>query len=725
MNKHYATKAAALACALGLGLSGVLPTIPALAAGGETGLYVKSTTNPDDLVTPQGTDPDDPTGEADNLKVTIPVAIHYVAQPDGSLVGPNNGSVVLSNNCSMNVHVSAIEVEDTNGELVSISEEAGTDRVFLPLTPKTYLDHEATAHMGETINLARFKGGPTAPIPGDWNILRSDADISGDPEARAKDTENKLELFGSSGSQTLDGSIGAFDKLDPSVERQFGTIHWTVMPGFAKRSARMVNGEFFATRLSGLVGGAEKIHAVVFRCLKTPPAEALSLSDGEGELVAASWDAESGTVYVDTAADTLYLPENTEGMFSGMAQLTQVVLDGGSKGLLDYPETFDDLVDGSYVEYPGCARHTVTFAAGKDGATGSTEAKSVIDGLSVTLPESGYSYEGAVSLGWLVDGNLMKPGDTFVPTSDVQVKESVVNLVEAPVHDHLADYSAAELSSASRRMEQLFAADDEELLANDEVYQAFHQFLLNGEAWCSEPCTDFASGTNASNKTCIKANLVGILHDDKADGTGKVGLSFVSSGILTVSGTNNYSPRLQDESTNRAPGGWKSAKIRAGLLNAPNGYIWQKLPDSLRDVIVPVKKLTNNKGVTNKVSDVTTTDDYLWLLSVAEIFGDCSTVSSTKGYNAQVANVILAEGTQYEYYKDVLGVKPAASGGYYEPANKIIQQFGTWWNGLRTPWPGSEEVGGYWLCLNMGSDQPKPVPMLGSGQCAITPGFCI
>ena len=97
--------------------------------------------------------------------------------------------------------------------------------------------------------------------------------------------------------------------------------------------------------------------------------------------------------------------------------------------------------------------------------------------------------------------------------------------------------------------------------------------------------------------------IIGINHDDSADGSGKAGLTFLttSTGIQS---------RMNATDTNA--GGWEKSELRAKMNS---GEIWSLMPSDFQSKVKPVRKLTNNVNGTDKNAAVTATSDKLFLLS--------------------------------------------------------------------------------------------------------------
>lgn len=156
-----------------------------------------------------------------------------------------------------------------------------------------------------------------------------------------------------------------------------------------------------------------------------------------------------------------------------------------------------------------------------------------------------------------------------------------------------------------------------------------------------------------TNGKTLQYRIIGINHDDLADGSGKSGLTFLttSTGILS---------RMTATDTNA--GGWEASKLR-GKMNS--GEIWNLMPTDFQSKVKPVRKLTNNVGggSANKDAAVTATADKLFLLSYSEIV--------PTSYWASSHPWTSSEGTQYEAFSGK--VTQNYSG------NACLQIGNSWW----------------------------------------------
>ena len=125
-----------------------------------------------------------------------------------------------------------------------------------------------------------------------------------------------------------------------------------------------------------------------------------------------------------------------------------------------------------------------------------------------------------------------------------------------------------------------------------------------------------------TNGKTLEYRIVGINHDDLADGSGKAGLTFEA--------TNNAMGEQRMNATATNSGGWEQSKLRERLNT---GELWALLPSELQSKVKPVTKMTDNKGGGSAGTPSATTDK-IFLLSTTEVYGDLD-----------------SDGVQYEYYK--------------------------------------------------------------------------
>ena len=134
----------------------------------------------------------------------------------------------------------------------------------------------------------------------------------------------------------------------------------------------------------------------------------------------------------------------------------------------------------------------------------------------------------------------------------------------------------------------------------------------------------------------LEYKIIGINHDELADGSGKAGLSFMttSTGIKS---------RMNATNTNST--GWKNSELRAKMNS---GEIWNLMPADLQNKIKPVTKLTIDEHGTTSTAPTSTTDK-LFLLSIVEIAP--SAPSNWHDGDWDKPSCLWQEGTQYEAFQ--------------------------------------------------------------------------
>ena len=133
--------------------------------------------------------------------------------------------------------------------------------------------------------------------------------------------------------------------------------------------------------------------------------------------------------------------------------------------------------------------------------------------------------------------------------------------------------------------------------------------------------------------------ILGFDHDVKTGG-GKAGITFGMKDLLNTS----YSMNASHTNT----GGWDQSKMRTETM----ATLLSQLPTDLRNVIKAVdKKATAGAQSTT----ITTSSDKLWLFSASELWSSAAIANSTNSDLKTNAAAYNGEGTQYEYYKNLVG----------------------------------------------------------------------
>lgn len=221
------------------------------------------------------------------------------------------------------------------------------------------------------------------------------------------------------------------------------------------------------------------------------------------------------------------------------------------------------------------------------------------------------------------------------------------------------DYSWEELSDISRLISSAGSDEDALLVAR--------QYNL-----CNDDGT--LDGTQVKYITLggdltVAMQVAGFNHDERADGSGMAGITFISNNAIGLRPMN---------SSGSTAGGWRDSELRSWMNSDLPGF----LPEDAASAIVPVVKYTNAVGETTDPSSVVATVDTLWIPSYSEMGGymDIADDEHDDVYNA--------EGAQYQLFSD-LGVR-------WDTPNEILAFGGIefWWE--RTPDPMD---GRFFMCV--------------------------
>lgn len=108
--------------------------------------------------------------------------------------------------------------------------------------------------------------------------------------------------------------------------------------------------------------------------------------------------------------------------------------------------------------------------------------------------------------------------------------------------------------------------------------------------------------------------IVGIDADDRADGNGKAGLTWISKNLLKTNRRINPADSSGAIGTG-ANGGWENCEMRTYLKNT----IKPLIPETVRNAIVPVTKIQSADVNGSVMKNGQTTTDELWIPSCYEV----------------------------------------------------------------------------------------------------------
>ena len=195
-----------------------------------------------------------------------------------------------------------------------------------------------------------------------------------------------------------------------------------------------------------------------------------------------------------------------------------------------------------------------------------------------------------------------------------------------------------------------------------------------------------------TNGEMCEYRIIGIDHDDLADGSGKAGLTF----LMTSTGI--YS---RMNATNTNAGGWEKSELRQKMNS---GEVWSLMPSDFQSKVKTVRKLTNNVGGgdANNNAAVTATSDRLFLLSYSEIVPTSHWASSYPWSSS--------EGTQYEAFKGKVTQN--------DSGNDCLKIGNSWWE--RSAYPGNS--GSFLIVCVHGV--PSSDSSVATGSFRVCPAWC-
>ena len=177
-------------------------------------------------------------------------------------------------------------------------------------------------------------------------------------------------------------------------------------------------------------------------------------------------------------------------------------------------------------------------------------------------------------------------------------------------------------------------------------------------------------GATTISSLKVDAFIIGFNHNSGKEGgnrihflLGKISSKFVGLVDSNYSSTTSTSGAFTMNTSNTNSGGWGSSQMRSKVLGSASSptsptanTLMAALPSDLRAVMKSCTKYTDNKGGSNTASNVSSTTDYLFLLSEYEVFAThqyCNDAEPNyqaqydyfKAGNSKVANKHSATGT--------------------------------------------------------------------------------
>ncbi|MBQ9059032.1 MAG: hypothetical protein IJ125_07600 [Atopobiaceae bacterium] len=246
-----------------------------------------------------------------------------------------------------------------------------------------------------------------------------------------------------------------------------------------------------------------------------------------------------------------------------------------------------------------------------------------------------------------------------------QVPEQSISEPSEPEPQSIDDYSWAELSELSAKIAAAPTADEAIKIAAD-AHLVNPDGTLTGEVKRIELTDGTIAGFMISD----------LWHDEKSDGSGHTGLSFVSDSAIALAPMN---------ASGAITGGWEGSELRAWL--ATEGM--KLLPEDMANALVEVTKLTNNVGHGATADSITPTNDKLWLYSAVEVCGPLNWYGQEYGGQwAYLDDVANKEGFQYRLFAEQGVVSKS------DPSGSLVRRYHgqkvSWW--YRTTSIGVEQI---------------------------------
>lgn len=211
-----------------------------------------------------------------------------------------------------------------------------------------------------------------------------------------------------------------------------------------------------------------------------------------------------------------------------------------------------------------------------------------------------------------------------------------------------------------------------DISANGENSKYYAQFKRYMDLADSYGDGDKRGNVKMTNGSTMEFRLIGMNHDDKADGTGKAGLTFMATDASKIPAHAMFTSSNYATDVN---GGWRDTDLRKQMNS---GDIWTLMPQEFQSNISPVIKITDNGPATGsyyKKANVSSTVDKLWLISYNEL------VETSYWHNA-----IEYEGSQYYFFKN----KVTRNHSPNTVLNSShIKTFNSWWWGRSSSPSGS------------------------------------
>lgn len=236
----------------------------------------------------------------------------------------------------------------------------------------------------------------------------------------------------------------------------------------------------------------------------------------------------------------------------------------------------------------------------------------IIAVIGLVIVFAGPGVAGGIRNQFNLVGNTLNSGTgggSFMSAEEKAHQEAMKNIAAKAAKDWTLD-------------EQRAAADDIAKNGTSSIAYAKAEAAMDAETRWSVKLT---------NGDTMTYYIIGINHDDLADGSGKAGLTFWGESRSFENYGYHYIRNNKGE-------GWENTEIRQRLNS---GDLWKLLPSDLRKGIKTVSKETVEENAR------TTTADKLFLISNTEIYGNSRNPDSGGYQYEHWSGKIFSLGTQF------------------------------------------------------------------------------
>ena len=270
------------------------------------------------------------------------------------------------------------------------------------------------------------------------------------------------------------------------------------------------------------------------------------------------------------------------------------------------------------------------------------------------------------------------------------------------------DGSTLELASIKADAEKIAAGDASTISKYTAWMNADHRFYVK---WYDQ---GVAEADNPTKATVYDVRIIGLNHDDKSDGSGKAGITFQFANLPMATYRMN--------ATRSSKGGWGASELRArmnpgvgsGVDGVDDNVIWNQMPISLHNALLPVEKNYWNGGSLSGAA-IASSSDHMFLLSYYEI-----TSTSRSGRDTCLAG----EGSTYDFFIGTNGSTSNVS----NPRLVIRTLDGTAAQWIqRSPCTFGEDYpdGEFWIVNSKGGAHWNSMTADNANAVRIAPAFCL